>query len=530
MTRKELQALFPPVPGHFVDRIERTMEEIEAMNTNKSKRIRRMSRPVLIAAIIFVLAAATALAAVLGNHALKDMLNDSGLEDAAGQVADIHATDASDGFGLTLDEAAWEGEKLYLSCTIAVPEDGKQYLYGMMMPKLNGEYVAGDVVCWFDSAFGPVVCPIGGDYPAEATLILPLTADSAMLADGPAALSLSAAFFTTDRGIAPMPADDEALTQAEMERFDGPCRKGGYVFKSSDTLYCEGGLFNTIELTNYREVAAINWLDDPDYWVSSGAKPETIAATGIVDYLGSRTLSLALDEAMCASAVLNDVKERQFTWKDVTFTVERFRMTHFSFELVLHAEPADGKSEESTERLHGAELALLNGDGRELLGLYGDTVSRCLIDDDPDGGYTVTVRAEALFPTEPQPFRLVPEYLEPTEDENAFEFRVDADDVITRLTPVYSETVREAEAAEQAQFEAVRDWQPGDAGQTVYATEKGRYYHCDPDCSGMLHAEAMDIADALASGKSACPVCIGGPNSRPATEENEVHFWYGNQS
>ena len=91
MKRKELQNLFPPVPGHFLDRIDRTMEEIEAMNTNSIKRIRRVSRPVLIAAIAFALTAATALAAVLGHHALKDALNASGLEDVAEQVTDIQA-------------------------------------------------------------------------------------------------------------------------------------------------------------------------------------------------------------------------------------------------------------------------------------------------------------------------------------------------------------------------------------------------------------------------------------------------------
>ena len=48
-----------------------------------------------------------------------------------------------------------------------------------------------------------------------------------------------------------------------------------------------------------------------------------IAATGIVDYLGSRTLSLALDEAMCASAALNDVKERDLRAPDRR-TVEAF--------------------------------------------------------------------------------------------------------------------------------------------------------------------------------------------------------------
>ena len=181
MTRKELQNLFPPVPGHFLDRIDRTMEEIEAMNTNSIKRIRRVSRPVLIAAIVFALTAATALAAVLGHHALKDALNASGLEDVAEQVTDIQATDASDGFCLTLDEAVWEGEKMYLSCTVAVPEDGNTYLYSLMLPTLNGGHASSNLAIYFDQPFGPFVYPIGGAFPTQATLILPLESDLSML-------------------------------------------------------------------------------------------------------------------------------------------------------------------------------------------------------------------------------------------------------------------------------------------------------------------------------------------------------------
>ena len=545
MTRKELQNLFPPVPGHFLGRIDQTMEEIEAMNKKSVKRIRRVSRPLLIAAIVFVLTAATALAAVLGRHALKDALNASGLEDVAEQVTDIQATDASDGFCLTLDEAVWEGEKLYLSCTVAVPEDGNTYLYGLMMPTLNGEVVAGDVISWFDDSFGPVVCPIGGDYPNDITLILPLEADSSMLADGPALLNLSVAFFTTDREIETMPAADtanheRALMEAYMERFDGPCQQGGYVYKTSDTLYCMGSdPFNPIPLTDYREVASIDWQYDPENCTNgieeenrigggfkpagsvSGAKPETIAATGLVDYLGSQTLNLSLNESV-GSTTLNDVNERRFIWKDVTFTIERFRMTHFTLELVMHAEQESAVNAEFPERLHNAVFALLNGDGSPLAGLYGEAGSFCRIDDDPEGGYTVTITAEALFPDAPGPFMLVPEYIEPTEDNFVFESRVEADDVITTLTPVYSEEVHETELEEQERFEAIRDWKPGDAPQTVYATDQGSYYHCKPDCSGMMNSKAISIEEALAAGKPACPICIGGPNSRVSTEDDYI--------
>lgn len=113
-------------------------------------------------------------------------------------------------------------------------------------------------------------------------------------------------------------------------------------------------------------------------------------------------------------------------------------MTHFSLEQVMHSEQEDAVNAELSKHLHNANFALLNGNGSPLAGLYGEAGSFCWIDDDPEGGYTVTITAEALFPDAPGPFMLVPEYFEPMEDNLAFKSRVEADDVITALTPVYS--------------------------------------------------------------------------------------------
>ena len=43
----------------------------------------------------------------------------------------------------------------------------------------------------------------------------------------------------------------------------------------------------------------------------------------------------------------------------------------------------------------------------------------------------------------------------------------------------------------------------------VYCTEGGKYYHSEPNCSGMQGASGMSIEKAEAMGKTACPVCIG---------------------
>lgn len=42
----------------------------------------------------------------------------------------------------------------------------------------------------------------------------------------------------------------------------------------------------------------------------------------------------------------------------------------------------------------------------------------------------------------------------------------------------------------------------------VYCTEGGKYYHSEPNCSGMEGASGMSIEKAEAMGKTACPVCI----------------------
>ena len=43
---------------------------------------------------------------------------------------------------------------------------------------------------------------------------------------------------------------------------------------------------------------------------------------------------------------------------------------------------------------------------------------------------------------------------------------------------------------------------------SVYCTEGGKYYHSQPDCSGMQGASPTSIEKAEAMGKTACPVCI----------------------
>ncbi len=44
---------------------------------------------------------------------------------------------------------------------------------------------------------------------------------------------------------------------------------------------------------------------------------------------------------------------------------------------------------------------------------------------------------------------------------------------------------------------------------TFYATAKGTWYHTNPTCQSMSNASTVTEANAIAAGKTACPVCIG---------------------
>ena len=221
--------------------------------------------------------------------------------------------------------------------------------------------------------------------------------------------------------------------------------------------------------------------------------------------------------------LINNLDVRDSTWKDAAFTVERFRMTYFSMELVLHAEhngiAMDNASWDNRddavfqfpECLHNARFEMVNGDGSPLMDIYGETCSDCQISDASTGGYTVTITAAALFSDEPGSFMLLPQYWMSMENEDYEKKLVsDTDDPIVMPTLVYREETHEAELEEQGHFEAIRDWKSGDATQTVYATDQGSYYHCKPDCGGMMRAKEIPIEDTLVAGKPAYPVCIGG--------------------
>ncbi len=60
--------------------------------------------------------------------------------------------------------------------------------------------------------------------------------------------------------------------------------------------------------------------------------------------------------------------------------------------------------------------------------------------------------------------------------------------------------------------------------ESVYATKNGRWYHAQPDCSGMMNALSLTPLEAEQLGKPACPLCLGGDGSTtvPPAESTPV--------
>ena len=271
MTRKELQNLFPPVPGHFLDRIDQTMEEIEAMNKKSVNRIRRVSRPVLIAAVLIVALAGTALAMAIHSHLLKDTLKDLSVEELAEQVVDMTSVNAQDGFSLSLDEYIRNGDNLFLSCTLEVPEDGKTYLAGIMQPLIDGKIAAYHIFRYFDNQSSMIVYPLGGAFPASRSLLLPLNVESA---DDSISLDLKAVFLSTDRPIVSQRVDVEN--------------------RQPETLYTGGDSDPQIDLMEYSEISALAEHKEgvfyTEEWLTNGIDPEAVGNTSLADYVTTREL------------------------------------------------------------------------------------------------------------------------------------------------------------------------------------------------------------------------------------------------
>lgn len=492
MNRKDFERAFAPAPDHFINRIDVTLKEIENMNNRNQPKVRRAGRPVLIAAIIMVLTTAAALAVIAHNHLLKETLTASGANDLVEQVVDVESSAMSDDFFVTLDEYIWAEENLFLSCTLTVPDDGKTYLAGIMIPLIDGELVDYQTSLYFDDPSFMNVYPIGGAYPITRTLLLPILEDSDRIDDAPASLELKAVFFTPDK-----PVKVGNFSEEDMQQ---------------NILYLEND--NSINLLRYAEIAALLPHKDGEWyteeWYTNGIDPKEVGTTDWVDFVTTEVLTAELNTVVDSIAEFNDVDQHEFQWRDLSITVEKLRMTHFDLELVLHLERDGGfEQDANVHKLEYPDNVIgIPGFDSMFLGLaYADATNRgeahnlmenivCSFELQSDDSLLYTFEGKGIFPIATVDTLMVfPEYWSPTGVDYGYDTRLDTEDPIAILTPVFSEVSNRHEESEVM-------------NTTVYATENGRMYHSRPDCNGMHNAREWIVEDAIAQGKRPCSDCI----------------------
>ena len=110
-----------------------------------------------------------------------------------------------------------------------------------------------------------------------------------------------------------------------------------------------------------------------------------------------------------------------------------------------------------------------------------------------------------------------------------FEIQNRAEARVVKLTPqaegeefrIISAEIRYTQVAAYWDI-TYQDWQPAPADTpfevprgTYYGSLKQKFFHKDPNCSGMENAQSHDLSEFLANGVRPCPICLGAP--RPAS-------------
>ncbi|MBR2796844.1 MAG: hypothetical protein IKE17_03740 [Clostridia bacterium] len=549
---------FPQTPKGFHDRVEQTLGGLENKNMRNHHNNRKL-RIAMIAALIAILATtAVAVAVVLGNARFKQALTDSGADEVAELVQEVHvpAAESEDGgFALSIDEIIWEDDQLYFSYTASVPEDGNRYLLALYTPLLNGEpmvfYATGwEASAFFDDRFQTVI-PLGGVQPATCGQLLTFKVNPTLRQRASNALFLRADFFKTDI--------DFTNNQSGFEsQFKGVVPTVVLTFDESDGF---GESFDSyaqrLELSAREREALRSIVDAAD---GDGIlTPEELSGVEGIEYATRRETRMAVDASKLAQTVYDGVAEREFEVNGCKLTVEDFHITHLGASFRLRVTAPAGMNEEEGMRLassvafpgqvneHGYTWSLLRPDGSELAldqGWEGGAGYQPL----PDGtaSYGINYDINGIIPLDGlEKVILMPYRLAYDENDNkTFDYRKDW---AVELTPILrpaqtiAEPIQTLSPEEQAAFDgfmngevvtrlerqvAAANWKAGDPTVTVYATERGKYYHVDIDCSDMQNAFPWAIEDAVKGGKLPCPDCVGGPNAPDKVDimNNELSF------
>ena len=547
---------FPQTPKGFHDRVEQTLGGLQDTEMRRNHNYRKLN-VALIAALVAILATtAVAVAVVLGNARFKQALTDSGADEVAALVQEVHVPatgDEADGFALSIDEIIWEDDKLYFTYTASVPDDGNRYLLALYRPLLNGEPMVFHTTGWETSAFfddrSQTAIPMGGTQPVNCGQLLTFKVNPAMHEKAANALFLRAEFFRTDvsftnnesgfgtRFKAAVPTVDLGIGQKDdslqeyVERMEIPESESEALRAIADAAG-EDGILTAEELSDVKGI----------------------------EYAARRDARMALDASKLKQVVYDGVEETEFEMNGCEVNILDFHMTHLGASIRLRVTAPAGMTEEEGMRLaysvvspmeddngNGYSWCLFRPDGSMLAleeGWSGSAGYGLSPDDRASYGFGLDI--DSIIPLEGlEKLVLMPYRMHYDDhDQPVYDY---LKDWAVELTPILSQAQGTAEPVqtlspeEQAAFDrfmngevmtllerqvAAANWKAGDPTVTVYATERGKYYHVDIDCFGMRNAFPWAIEDAVKDGKQPCPDCVGGPNAPEKVDimNNELSF------
>ena len=534
---------FPRTPKGFHDRVEQTLGGLEDMKMRRNNNYRKLNVALTAALIAILATTAVAVAVVLGNARFKQALTDGGADEVAELVQEVHmpATgDEADGFALSIDEIIWEDDKLYFTYTASVPEDGNRYLMALYTPLLNGEpmvfYATGwEASAFFDDRFQTVI-PLGGVQPATCGQLLTFKVNPALRQKAANALFLRAEFFKTDIRFTGSESGIETRFKAAVPTIDLTIARDEDSFMD----YSEEMSLPAAESEALRSIAKAAGADGV-------LTPDELSGVEGIEQIACREVRMALDASRLAQVVYDGVEETEFEIKGCEVNILDFHMTHLGASIRLRVTAPAGMTEEEGMRLAYSVVSPMEDDN-------GNGYSWCLFR--PDGsmlaleegwsggaGYGLSPDDRASYGFGFDIDSIIP--LEGLEKLVLMPYRMHYDDHdqpvydylkdwAVELTPILrpaqtiAEPIQTLSPEEQAAFDrfmngevmtrlerqvAAANWKTGDPTVTVYATERGKYFHVDIDCPGMRNAFPWAIEDAVKGGKLPCPDCVGGPNA-----------------
>ena len=278
-----------------------------------------------------------------------------------------------------------------------------------------------------------------------------------------------------------------------------------------------------------------------------------------IEYAARRDARMALDASKLEQVVYDGVEETEFEMNGCEVNILDFHMTHLGASIRLRVTAPAGMTEEEGMRLAYSVVSPMEDDN-------GNGYSWCLFRPDgsmlaleegwsggagygrsPDGraSYEFGLDIDSIIPLEGlEKLVLMPYRMHYDDhDQPVYDYLKDwAVELTPILCPAQSaEPVETLSPEDQAAFDrfmngevttqlerqvAAANWKAGDPTVTVYATERGKYYHVDIDCPGMRNAFSWAIEDAVKDGKQPCPDCVGGPNAPEKVDimNNELSF------